>query len=114
MRDQTFDMVLLDHLIGSLEIYWPHGHDQLLSSLSPILAPNGRICVIGQDPEPHPSRFEIPGTPSAIPDPGAGKAGYHMYHAIHIHRSVNDLAQVSGLPCCDHHRLVSRMPLTVR
>eukprot|EP00658_Telonema_sp_P-2_P052785 TRINITY_DN4106_c0_g4_i3.p1 TRINITY_DN4106_c0_g4~~TRINITY_DN4106_c0_g4_i3.p1 ORF type:complete len:276 (+),score=75.21 TRINITY_DN4106_c0_g4_i3:116-943(+) len=98
LEGEKFDLVLLDHLIGSSEMYWPHGQEQLVGRLATKLNKNGRMYIIGQDPEPYPSRFEIP-----------GKAGYHVYHSVHIARSVDKLLQA----CVSHagHRAKREFPL---
>eukprot|EP00656_Telonema_subtile_P040213 TRINITY_DN4527_c0_g1_i1.p1 TRINITY_DN4527_c0_g1~~TRINITY_DN4527_c0_g1_i1.p1 ORF type:complete len:340 (+),score=83.20 TRINITY_DN4527_c0_g1_i1:129-1148(+) len=98
LQDETFDLVLVDHLIGSSEMYWPHGQDQLVDRMADKLSAHGRIYVIGMDPEPYPSRFEIP-----------GQQGYHLYHPVHIFREVNNLLAA----CIAHagHRATREFPL---
>jgi len=98
LKDERFDLVLVDHLIGAAEMYWPYSQEQLMERLAAKLSSNGRMYVIGLDPEPYPSRFEIP-----------GKAAYHLYHAVHIFRAVNDLLSA----CVAHasHRQHRDFPL---
>jgi hypothetical protein len=52
LRGETFSVVVADYLLGALDAYQPYGQDLLFPRLREVLAPGGRLYVVGLEPTP--------------------------------------------------------------
>ena len=59
--DGTFDVILCDYLIGSIDGFSPYFQDLVIPKLARYLKPNGRFYIVGLQPLPD----SVPNDPSA-------------------------------------------------
>lgn len=52
LSGETFSVVIADYLLGALDAYQPYGQDLLFPRLRRVLAPGGRLYVVGLEPTP--------------------------------------------------------------
>lgn len=52
LQGQRFEVVIADYLLGALDAYQPYGQDLLFPRLCEVLAPGGRLYVVGLEPTP--------------------------------------------------------------
>ncbi|MBL4847162.1 MAG: class I SAM-dependent methyltransferase [Planctomycetes bacterium] len=52
LADERFEVVVADYLLGALDAYQPYGQDLLFPRLGQVVAPGGRLYVVGLEPSP--------------------------------------------------------------
>lgn len=52
LAGERFAVVLVDYLLGALDAYQPYGQALLFPRLREVLAPGGRVYVVGLEPSP--------------------------------------------------------------
>lgn len=52
LQGERFSVVIADYLLGALDAYQPFGQDLLFPRLREVLAPGGRLYVVGLEPSP--------------------------------------------------------------
>ncbi|KDO32581.1 hypothetical protein SPRG_03055 [Saprolegnia parasitica CBS 223.65] len=50
LKDQVFDVIVADYLVGAIEGHAPYYQDEIFPRLLPLLAPGGRLYVAGLQP----------------------------------------------------------------
>jgi len=50
MKDRYFDVVVADYLLGSTELHWRYGAEELLNRLLDLLKPSGFLLIVGLEP----------------------------------------------------------------
>ena len=50
LRGRGFDLVLADYLLGSTELHWANGADELMDRLLSVLRPGGYLLIVGLEP----------------------------------------------------------------
>merc|ERR1712205_168727 len=50
MRERQFDIVVADYLLGSIELHWPYGADEMVDRLLRALKPGGYLLIVGLEP----------------------------------------------------------------
>lgn len=50
LTGETFDTLLVDYLVGAIEEFAPYWQDRIFERLRPLVAPGGRMYVIGLEP----------------------------------------------------------------
>lgn len=57
LKEERFDTVLMDYLVGAVEGYWPYGQEMLFQRLRPLVA--DRLYLVGVEPYvPYPAESE--------------------------------------------------------
>ena len=52
LAGERFEVVVADYLLGALDAYQPYGQDLLFPRLRRVVAPGGRLYVVGLEPSP--------------------------------------------------------------
>ena len=52
LKGETFDIVVVDYLIGALDGFSPYYQDQIIPRLIKTLGPHGQLHIVGMEPPP--------------------------------------------------------------
>ena len=61
LKEQQFDVILADYLIGAMDGFSPYTQDQMIPKLTRLLKPGGRLYIVGLQPIPD----SVPNDPEA-------------------------------------------------